>query len=126
MMRQRKFHWEKLGIRMAPVLKALGDINRMKIIKILASNPEDSLCVSDIAKAIGVSQPAASQHIKVLGTVGVLTPKRVKNKVYYSIDSKQLKEYNEIIDHMFRMAFVRCEYEGDCENCPIRSDCYES
>lgn len=109
---------------MAPVFRAFGDLNRMKIIKILASNPENSLCVSDIAKMIGISQPATSQHIKVLSTSDILVSKRSQNRTYYSINSKQLREYNEIIDHMFRMAFVRCEYDGDCDNCPIRKDCY--
>jgi ArsR family transcriptional regulator len=125
MMKARKFHWEKLGIRMAPVFRAFGDLNRMKIIKVLASNPEESLCVSEIADVIGITQPATSQHIKVLSDVGVLNRKRVKNKTYYSIDSKSLKEYNDIINHMFRMAFVRCEFDGDCENCPIRNDCHD-
>jgi ArsR family transcriptional regulator len=124
-MKARKFHWEKLGIRMAPVFRAFGDLNRMKIIKVLASNPEESLCVSEIADVIGITQPATSQHIKVLSDVGVLNRKRVKNKTYYSIDSKSLKEYNDIINHMFRMAFVRCEFDGDCENCPIRNDCHD-
>jgi DNA-binding transcriptional ArsR family regulator len=124
MMIRSKFHWEELGVRMAPVFKAFGDLNRMKIIKILASNPEHSLCVSEIADMIGITQPATSQHIKVLSNSGILVPKRIKNRTYYSIDSKQLQEYNEIIDHMFRMAFVRCEFEGDCDNCPIRKDCY--
>lgn len=124
MMAARKFHWENLGIQMAPVFRAFGDLNRMKIIKILASNPENSLCVSEIAEIIGITQPATSQHIKVLGNIGILLPKRMKNRTYYSIDSKRLREYNEIIDHMFRMAFVRCEYEGDCDNCPIKKKCY--
>jgi ArsR family transcriptional regulator len=122
-MKPRKFHWENLGNKMAPVFKAFGDLNRMKIIKVLASNPEESLCVSDIAGIIGISQPATSQHIKVLSDVGILTRKRVKNRTFYSIDSKTLKEYKDIIDHMFKMAFVHCEYEGDCENCPIRGKC---
>jgi ArsR family transcriptional regulator len=124
MMTTRKFPWEKLGIRMAPVFRSFGDLNRMKIIKILASSPENSLCVSEIADLIGITQPATSQHIKVLSNSGILVPKRVGNRTYYSINSKQLREYNEIIDHMFRMAFMRCEYEGDCDHCPIRKDCY--
>ena len=125
MMKPRKFHWEKLGKRMAPVFRAFGDLNRMKIIKILASNPDESLCVSDLARMIGITQPATSQHIKVLSDVGVLKRKRLKNRTFYAIDSKVLKEYNEIINHMFRMAFVRCEFDGDCDNCPIRGECYE-
>jgi ArsR family transcriptional regulator len=124
MMAKKEFHWEQLGVRMAPVFRAFGDLNRMKIIKVLASNPENSLCVSEIAEMLGISQPATSQHIKVLSNNGILIPNRVENRTYYSIDAKKLREYNDIIDHMFRMAFVRCEYDGDCDNCPIRKDCY--
>ena len=124
MMQGKKFHWEKLGLKMAPVFRAFGDLNRMKIIKTLASNPEESLCVSEIANIIGITQPATSQHMKVLSNVGILTPTRKKNRTYYAINSKQLQDYKEIIDHMLRMATVHCEYEGDCNNCPVRSDCY--
>ena len=121
MMKRRKFHWEELGTKMAEVFKAVGDVNRMKIIKILAENPEQSLSVTDIGGTIGVTQPAASQHLKVLRGVGILTAKRIGNRTYYSIDSEQLQEYRQIIDHMFKMAVVKCKRDGDCENCPIRA-----
>ncbi len=49
--------------------------------------------------------------------------KRVGNKTYYKIEADQLHEYKDIIDHMFKMAFVKCEYDGDCDNCPIKSKC---
>ena len=125
MMRARKFHWEKLGIRMAPVFKAFGDLNRMKIIEVLASSPEGSLSVSDLAEVIGISQPATSQHIRVLSNVGILTRKRVKNRTYYSIDSEMLTKYNDIINHMFRRHSVHCESDANCENCPIKEECHE-
>jgi len=32
-------------------------------------------------------------------------------------------DLNRIIDDMFRMAFVRCDYEGDCSTCPNRTMC---
>lgn len=123
MMMPKGFPWEDLGRRMAEVFKALGDVNRMKIIKILASNPDESVRVIDLAGAIGISQPATSQHIKVLKNVGILAPNRVGNRTYYAIDGDQLREYNRVIDDMFRMAFVRCDYEGDCSTCPNRSMC---
>ena len=123
MMKKGKFHWEKLGKKMAEVFKALGDVNRMKIIKILASNPEESLCVSDIAEMIKITQPATSQHIRVLKNVGILGSKRIGNKTYYHIDADQLHEYKDIIDHMFKMAFVKCKFDGDCDNCPVKSKC---
>jgi ArsR family transcriptional regulator len=122
-MKTVKFHWEKLGIQMAEVLKALGDINRMKIIRILASNPEESVCVIDMADMLGITQPATSQHIRVLKNVGILGSKRVKNRTYYFIDSEKLKEYQRIIDQMFRKALERCTFEGDCDECPRREMC---
>ena len=77
----------------------------------------------DLAKMLNITQPAASQHIKVLKNVGILVPKRVKNRTYYVIDVKQLKEYKKILDRMFKMAFVKCNMDGDCENCPMVKDC---
>ena len=123
MMMPKGFHWEKIGFKMAEVFKAIGDINRMKIIKILASNPEESLCVIELADLLKITQPATSQHIKVLKNVGILVSKRVGNKTYYKIDADQLHEYKDIIDHMFKMAFVKCTYDGDCKNCPLKSKC---
>ena len=121
MMKRRKFHWEQLGSKMAEVFRAVGDVNRMMIIKILAENPEQSLRVTDIGEIVGISQPAASQHLRVLKSVGILTANRIGNKTYYSIDSEQLQEYRRIIDHMFKMAVVKCKRDGDCENCPIKT-----
>ena len=123
MMKPKGLHWNKLGIKMAEVFKALGDVNRMMIIKILASNPDESLCVIDLADMLGITQPATSQHIKVLKNVGILVSKRVGNRTYYKIDVDQLHEYKDIIDHMFKMAFVKCTYDGDCDNCPLKSKC---
>ena len=117
------FHWESLGLKMAEVFKAFGDINRMKIIKLLASNPEESLCVVDLAEILKITQPATSQHIRVLKNIGVLVPKRIGNKTYYKINADQLHEYKDIIDHMFKMAFVKCTYDGDCDKCPLKNEC---
>ena len=115
--------WDRIGNRMAEVFRAIGDVNRMRIIKILASNPDESVCVVDLAKMLGVTQPATSQHIRILRTVGILAPRRVKNRTYYSIDAERLREYKGIIDRMFKMAFVRCNRDGDCENCPLIDQC---
>jgi DNA-binding transcriptional ArsR family regulator len=123
-MKQMKFHWEKKGLRMVEVLKAFADINRMKIVRVLAANPDESVCVSDLAKMLGISQPAISQHIRVLKGVDVLTPKRVGNMTYYSIEIETLKGYRNEVDEMFKKAMARCTFEGSCEECPKRS-CFE-
>lgn len=124
-MKPERTPWDEFGRHMAEVFKALGDTNRMRIIKILASNPDESVCVVEMAEMLDISQPATSQHIKVLRNVGILEPKRVGNRTYYSISAEKLRKYKEAIDHMFKMAFVRCNMDGDCEHCPFMKECLE-
>ena len=99
----------------ADVFKALGDPTRLRIIRMLASNPEDTLCVADLAGRLGSTQPAASQHIKVLKNIGILEANKVGFRVYYRINTKALLAYKADMDELFEMAFVRCPWMGTCE-----------
>ncbi len=123
MKKPQGFPWENIGKQMVEVFKALGDLNRMKIIKILASNPDESLCVTELAETLGITQSATSQHIKVLKSVGILVPKRIENRTYYAIDGEVLMSYQETINDMFQKAFVRCTHNGDCSSCPNKEKC---
>jgi len=58
--------------KMANIFKAFADPTRLRLIRLLASNMEEKLCVVDLAKKLGISQPAASQHIKVLKNINIL------------------------------------------------------
>ena len=71
---------------MADVFRALGDPTRLKIMRMLASNPERSLCVGAIAQRLSITQPAVSQHLKVLKSIGILEPNRDGFRVHYTID----------------------------------------
>ena len=51
---------------MASVFKALGDNNRLCIVYLLARDESGRLGVSDLARLLGISQPAVSQHLKIL------------------------------------------------------------
>ncbi|PAV13611.1 hypothetical protein ASJ81_17145 [Methanosarcina spelaei] len=106
---------------MAEVLKSLGDEKRLKIIKILASNIDEAFCVSDIAQQLGISQPATSQHIKVLKNVGILEENRRGFRVFYTINSDVLAEYKKDIDELFKKAFQRCQYNFSCDKCPYNN-----
>lgn len=75
-----------LVTRMAEVFKALGDPTRMRILRMLAAHPEQKVCVGRIAERLGISQPAASQHFKVLKNVGLAEPNREGFRVHYAID----------------------------------------
>jgi DNA-binding transcriptional ArsR family regulator len=101
--------------KMAEVFKALGDPTRLRIIRMLASNPADTLCVADLADRLGSTQPATSQHIKVLKNVGILDANKVGFRVYYRINTDVTLAYKTEMDELFELAFTRCSQIGACE-----------
>jgi DNA-binding transcriptional ArsR family regulator len=46
----------------------------------------DGVCVVFIANKLGVSQPAATEHMQVLHAAGLVIPKRIKQWTFYSRD----------------------------------------
>jgi ArsR family transcriptional regulator len=95
--------------RMAKVFKALGEPTRLKIIKILASEG-GYFCVGAMAKRLGISQPAVSQHLKVLKESGILDSKRMGFHVHYFVDAKTLKSYKKQMDELIENAFKKSGY----------------
>ncbi|HII92211.1 MAG TPA: winged helix-turn-helix transcriptional regulator [Methanosarcina sp.] len=106
---------------MAEVLKALGDEKRLKIIKIFASNNNETFCVSDVANQLDISQPATSQHIKILKNIGILEENRRGFRVFYKINSDVLAEYRNDIDELFKTTFEKCQYNFSCDKCPYNN-----
>ncbi len=112
--------------KLSDAFKALGDMKRLKIIKMLASNLSETLCVTDIAEKLKITQPAASQHIKILKNIGILTENKKGFRVYYSVDTDNLYEYKNEIDQLFRKAFEKCPHDYSCEECKFNNSCGES
>lgn len=108
---------------MASVFKALSDHNRLKIIKMLASNQSDTFFVSQIAEKLGISQPAASQHIKVLKNIGIVEDNRKGYRIYYSIDLDTMKKLKLMTDDLFQKAFTKCTFEHSCNGCEDYETC---
>ena len=108
---------------MASVFKSLGDEKRLKIVKMLASNMNEIFCVSDVAQQLGISQPAASQHIRVLKSIGILDENRRGFRVFYTINLDAMNEYKKSIDELFKKAFEKCSYEYSCDKCPYNNKC---
>lgn len=100
---------------MSKVFKALSDPNRLRIIRMLASNMEEKLCVKDLAEKLDITQPAASQQISVLDNIGILDRRKEGNQVFYYINTKALADIKEKIDEMFKIAFERCKYYDTCK-----------
>ena len=109
---------------MANACKAFGAPQRLKIIRILASRQAEALCVTDIAKILRISQPAVSQHIKILKRTGVIVSKKVGSRVLYDIDVKELENYKIKFDAFFLKGFTPCPYNiSRCSECPKKETC---
>lgn len=103
--------------------KAVGEPNRMKMIKILGSHEPETLNVSDIAEILHLSQPAATRHLKVMESAGLFDRTRIGSNVYYSLNEAALREYRELIDYSFEHAHTPCTNEYDCKTCPHADTC---
>ncbi|HHE38215.1 MAG TPA: ArsR family transcriptional regulator [Candidatus Cloacimonetes bacterium] len=93
---------------MAEVFKALSDPNRLIIIKLLVSTGDKDLCVADLAKALGISQPAVSQHLKILKNVKVLESQKIGFHVYYKVNLEIMNSLTEKVDKLLNMAHEEC------------------
>jgi ArsR family transcriptional regulator len=51
----------------------------------------DGVCGLLIARKLKVSQPTASEHLRVLVQAGLLSPKRIKQWTFYRRDEARLK-----------------------------------
>ncbi len=73
----------------AEIYRALGDPTRVKIIDELL---HQELCTSDLAEIIGLSEPAVSQHLRLLRTQRVVTSHRHGQRVFYALDDAHVRD----------------------------------
>jgi ArsR family transcriptional regulator len=67
----------------APMLKALADPVRLRLMSLIASHPGGEACVCDLTGAFDLSQPTISHHLKVLHDAGLLNRDKRGVWVYY-------------------------------------------
>lgn len=77
---------------LAQSLKALADANRMKILVMLLNS---DLCVGALAKCVGVSKSAVSQHLRILRKAGLVRGEKRGYWTHYSADRKALAQIAE-------------------------------
>ncbi len=63
-------------------LSALAEPNRIKIVELLRDGP---LTVGEIAEQLGLRQPQASKHLKVLSDNGIVDMKAEANRHIYKL-----------------------------------------
>lgn len=109
------------------VMKAVGDPNRVKIIKMLQVR---EMCVCELQAVLGVTQPSVSKHLRILEEAGLVASRKDGLWVNYRLPDLSDSVY---ADHMlkiirtwlgddrevaelveFSRSVDRCEISGKC------------
>lgn len=99
--------------QMADFHMVLSDANRLRLIRILAT--EKDVTVGDLAKRLGITQPAVSQHLRILKMIGLLVPDRQGNRTIYRIDIKCLEKFRNLENEMYDVVLRACKECGPKE-----------
>jgi ArsR family transcriptional regulator len=83
--------------QVAPLLKALADPVRLRLMSLIASHPGGEACVCDLADAFDLSQPTISHHLKVLHEAGLVEREKRGVWVYYRAQAAALASLGLLI-----------------------------
>ncbi|OPY26971.1 MAG: DNA-binding transcriptional repressor ArsR [Methanobacterium sp. PtaU1.Bin242] len=108
MLRVNSDQCSDLSHELEELFKALGNINRLLLVYRLASGEMQRVCVTDMADMMGLTQPAASQHLKILKTARILNAKKQGNHIYYTFNETALTNHKENIDFLFGCLLLKC------------------
>jgi ArsR family transcriptional regulator len=96
-------------MNIAAALRALANERRLQILEWLTQPVEhfppqvdgdlvkDGVCAALIAEKLGVSQPALSEHMKILVSAGLVRGKRIKQWTFYKRDEEQIRQIKKTI-----------------------------
>jgi len=82
--------------RWTVIFRALANINRLKIIKLLADGRKMS--VTDIAEDLKISFKATSNHLALLKNLDVLEAQGAAGHVFYSFNQQLPEDFQKIIE----------------------------
>jgi len=83
--------------QIAPLLKALADPVRLRLLSLVASHEGGEACVCNLNDAFNLSQPTISHHLKVLHESGLLDREKRGVWVYYRARTEAMTALGELI-----------------------------
>ena len=94
----------------ADMFKQISDSTRLRIFWLLCHCEE---CVSNIAAAMEMTDPAVSHHLKLLKKGGLIVSRREGKEVYYHVaDNEKSELLHHACEAMFKIA-CPCEHEHE-------------
>ncbi len=83
--------------KMALVFKALGDENRIRILKLLHSGEK---CACKLLEEMNISQPTLSHHLKILCDAGIVNGRKEGKWMHYSICCEGAKNIRTMLKEL--------------------------
>lgn len=88
----------EMDIRKTAILfKALGDENRIKILKLLSGGEK---CACKLLEALSVTQPTLSHHMKILCDSGIVNGRKEGKWMHYSISAEGIAYAKQCLDEV--------------------------
>jgi ArsR family transcriptional regulator, arsenate/arsenite/antimonite-responsive transcriptional repressor len=84
--------------QVAPLLKALADPFRLRLVSLIAASAGGEACVCDLNDAFELTQATISHHLKVLHSAGVLDRDKRGVWVYYAVKPAALASVATLFD----------------------------
>lgn len=92
-------------IKMEKQLKAVSDINRLKI---LACLKQGEVCVCDFVDVLQVSQPAVSQQLRKLKEAGIILERKKGTWKHYRLNEEQTTYIQAVLDELAPISYQHC------------------
>ncbi|MGA2587103.1 MAG: metalloregulator ArsR/SmtB family transcription factor [Candidatus Aminicenantales bacterium] len=104
------------------VFKALSSESRLKIVRLLKEHPQ---CVNAIAKRLGMTQSAVSQHLRILKEAGLVRGLKRGNWMHYEMPVESLKNCGRVLAEVFGVGIKLKKITDGNLNCPpsLLKDC---
>ena len=83
--------------QVAPLLKALADPVRLRLLSLVASHEGGEACICELNDAFELSQPTISHHMKVLHDAGLADRDKRGVWVYYRVRPQALASLGALI-----------------------------
>ena len=92
-------------------LKVLSVETRIKIVYLLK---DSSFCVNALARRLGLSQGAVSQHLRIMRDAGLVIDEKHGYFVHYRLNRETLIRWRKMLDDLL---VVETGAESECKEC---------
>ena len=96
-------------------MRVLSDPTRFSIVNLLLHH---DLCSAALARRLGITDAAISQHIKILREAGLVTGEKYGYFIHYSVNTEALHELSQFIEDLTKAERMPCD--PDAEGCTAK------